>query len=145
MPEPTQQYANHRRLFPMYHMVAVPILWLNLAAAAGDMALHPSLRALWYALFSAGVLAGITASRVSVITVQDRVIGLEMRLRLAALLPDDLRMRIPELRLRHLIALRFAGDDELAALVRRCLDGELRSSDEVKRQIRQWRPDFVRA
>ncbi len=145
MPEPMQQYANHRRLFPLYHMVAVPILWLNLAVAIVDLALHPSMRGAWYTVFSLGVLAGVTASRVSVLTVQDRLIGLEMRLRLAALLPDDLRVRIPELRLRHLIALRFAGDEELPALVRRCLDGELRSGDEVKRQIRNWRPDFVRA
>lgn len=45
-------------------------------------------------------------------------------------------MQIPQLRLRQLIALRFAGDDELAWLVERCLHGELETADAVKRAIR---------
>ena len=68
-----------------------------------------------------------------------------MRLRLAAVLPPELCSRIPELRLRHLVGLRFAGDAELPALVQRCLAGELRTADQVKREIREWRADFVRA
>jgi hypothetical protein len=77
--------------------------------------------------------------------VQDRLIGLEMRLRLAAVLPPELRQRIPELRLRHLVGLRFASDAELPDLVARCLAGELRTAEQVKREIRDWRGDFVRA
>ena len=68
-----------------------------------------------------------------------------MRLRLAATLPPPLRTRIPELRLRHLIGLRFAGHDELPALVERCLRGELATTDAIKREIRDWRPDVARA
>lgn len=142
---PTQSYENHRRYFPLYHFVALPILSANLIFALMDVAEHPGLRSGWYAVFAFGVLAGVAAARVSVLTVQDRLIGLEMRLRLAAVLPDDLRARIGDLRLKHLVALRFAGDAELPQLVQRCLDGELRSPDEVKRQIREWRPDLVRA
>ncbi len=91
---PTQSYENHRRRFPLYHFVAIPILSANLLVALADVARHPGLRSAWYAIFSFGVLAGIAAARVSVLTVQDRLIGLEMRLRLAAVLPDDLRPRI---------------------------------------------------
>lgn len=145
MSQPTQCYENHRRYFPLYHFVAMPILSANVGVALLDVVRHPGLRNIWYAVFAFGILAGVAAARVSVLTVQDRLIGLEMRLRLAALLPDDLRTRIPDLRLTHLVALRFAGDAELPHLVRRCLDGELRSPDEVKRQIREWRPDLVRA
>jgi hypothetical protein len=105
----------------------------------------PTLRQAWLLVFAVGVTAGFAACRASILTVQDRLIGLEMRLRLAAVLPPELRVRIPELRIRQLVALRFAGDSELPALVQRCLDGELRTPDEVKRQIREWRPDFVRA
>ena len=83
--------------------------------------------------------------RASIVTVQDRLIGLEMRLRLAAVLPAELGVRIPELRIRQLVGLRFAGDTELPHLVTRCLNGELRTADQVKREIREWRPDFVRA
>ena len=59
--------------------------------------------------------------------------------------PTELSQRIPELRIRHLVGLRFAGDAELPALVLRCLAGELKTADQVKREIREWRGDFVRA
>jgi hypothetical protein len=68
-----------------------------------------------------------------------------MRLRLAAVLPAELRARIPELQIKQLVGLRYAGDDELAGLVERCLRGELITADAVKRAVRHWRPDYVRA
>ncbi len=145
MPRPTQRYENHRRLFPLYHIVAMPIVCLNILVALANATVHPSPMSVWYVIFAVGVAAGIVAGRVSILTVQDRLIGLEMRLRLAAVLPPDLLPRIPELQLRHLVALRFAGDAELPQLVRRCLAGELQSADQVKREIREWRADFVRA
>jgi hypothetical protein len=123
----------------------LPIVYLNVLVALLGLVAHPTLRDAWYLVFSVGVAAGFVASRASTLTVQDRVIGLEMRLRLAAVLPPELRVRIPELRIRHLVALRFASDAELPLLVQRCLDGELRTADQVKREIREWRGDFVRA
>lgn len=145
MPHATQCYANHRRLFPLYHLVAAPILLTNVIVVLVQLAEHPSFHEAWYLLFSVGVAVGLIASRTSIITVQDRLIGLEMRLRLAAVLPPELSGRIPELRLRHLVGLRFAGDAELPALVARCLAGELVTADQVKREVREWRGDFVRA
>lgn len=145
MPSTAQTYVNHRRTFPLFHFFAYPIVALNVLVAVVQAAQQPTLREAWYLLFSIGVAAGFAASRASTLMVQDRLIGLEMRLRLAAILPPELRMRIGELRLRHLVALRFAGDGELPSLVERCLTGELRTADEVKREIRDWRPDFARA
>jgi hypothetical protein len=145
MPTPSQSYENHRRFFPLYHYIALPIVALNVLVALAELFRLPTLSEAWLLVFAIGVAAGFVACRASILTVQDRVIGLEMRLRLAAVLPPELRMRIPELRIRQLVALRFAGDAELATLVRRCLAGELRTPDDVKREIREWRPDFVRA
>lgn len=145
MAHPPQDYRNHRRIFPLYHLVAIPIVTLNVLVLASQLVYRPALSAVWPLIFAVGVVAGFAACRASVLTVQDRLIGLEMRLRLAAILPPDLAVRIPELRIRHLVGLRFAGDAELPHLVRRCLDGELQTADQVKREIRQWRPDFVRA
>ena len=145
MPLPAQNFENHRRFFPLYHFFALPIVCVNAIVAMGELVEHVTLRDAWYFVFSVGVAAGILASRASTLTVQDRLIGLEMRLRLAAVLPPELRVRIPELRLRHLVGLRFASDAELPALVERCLRGELRTADQVKREIRDWRSDFVRA
>jgi hypothetical protein len=140
-----QNYANHRRWFPLYHYVALPILVANVTIAVAHLVRRPTLWNGWLVVLSVGLVAGLVASRTSTLMVQNRLIALEMRLRLAATLSSDLRARVPELRLRQLIALRFASDQELPGLVERCLHGELATPDAVKRAIREWRPDLVRA
>jgi len=142
---PAQSYATHRRHFALFHYVALPILLANVTVAVGHAIRRPSMWNAWLVVVALGLVAGLVASRASTLHVQNRVIALEMRLRLAVLLPPELRVRIPELRLRHLIALRFASDAELPGLVERCLRGELATADAVKREIRDWRPDLARA
>ena len=141
----TQSYANHRRFFALYHYVAMPILIANLVVTTIHAVRFPSAWTIWIVVVSFGLVAGLIASRTSALIVQSRLIALEMRLRLAATLPPELRARIAELGLKQLIGLRFAGDAELPALVERCLSGELTTADDVKREVRDWRPDFLRA
>jgi hypothetical protein len=145
MAKKPQSYANHRRWFPLYHYVALPILVINVVIAIAHLVRRPTPWNAWLVVLAIGLAAGIVASRASTLMVQNRVIGLEMRLRLAAALPPALRVRIPELRLRQLVGLRFAGDEELTGLVERCLHGELETSDAVKRAVRDWRADYLRA
>ena len=142
---PVQSYATHRRLVPLFHYVAMPILLANVAVAVGHAIRRPTMWNAWLIVVAIGLVAGLVASRAAALHVQNRVIALEMRLRLAATLPPELRTRIPELRLKHLIGLRFAGDAELAGLVERCLRGELATVDAIKREVRDWRPDVARA
>jgi hypothetical protein len=141
----SQSYRNHRRYFPLFHYVALPILLANVVAAVMHAVRRPSAWNAWIVVVSLALVSGLVASRASTLYVQNRVIALEMRLRLAATLPPELRTRISELRLRQLIGLRFAGDTELPSLVERCLRGELATADAVKREIREWRSDYVRA
>ena len=75
--------------------------------------------------------------------VQDRVIRLEERLRLAELLPDRTRPRIGELTESQLVALRFASDGESPALVEKALATGMKSK-EIKKAIQNWRPDYFR-
>ena len=75
---------------------------------------------------------------------QDRVIRLEERLRLATLLQDPLRSRISELSEGQLIGLRFAADAECAALAQRALSEKLSRAD-IKKNVKTWRPDYWRA
>jgi Family of unknown function (DUF6526) len=140
-----QAYANHRRIFPIYHLFALPILVANVAVAVAEFVDVPSVRAGWWVVVSVALAAGLVASRASTLIVQNRLVGLEMRLRLTAILPAELLPRIGDLTLRQIIGLRFACDSEVPDLMRRCLTGELRTADQVKRQIREWRPDYVRA
>jgi hypothetical protein len=68
-----------------------------------------------------------------------------MRLRLAAILPEDLRGHIMSLAPRHLIALRFASDAELPELVRLVVAGRLTDQKAIKKAIANWQPDHLRA
>ena len=145
MPQTPQTYANHRRYFPLFHYVALPILLANVVVTVAHAIRQPSAFNAWLVVLALGLVSGLIALRASALLVQNRLIALEMRLRLATSLAPDLRSRIPELHLHHLIGLRFAGDAELPGLVERCLRGELPTTDTVKREVRQWRPDYLRA
>ena len=141
----TQTFANHRRFFALYHYIALPIVALNVVYTAFLAFRAPSAATIWSFVFAIGVASGVLAARTMVLIVQNRVIRLEQRLRLVALLPDHLRGRIVELNLSQLIGLRFASDAELASLVERCLAGELKNDEAVKRAITSWQADFLRA
>ncbi len=141
----TQTYANHRRFFALYHYIALPIVALNVVYTAFLAFRSPNASTIWSFVFAIGVASGVLAARTMVLIVQNRVIRLEQRLRLVALLPDRLRGRIVELNLSQLIGLRFASDAELASLVERCLAGELKNGEDVKKAISSWQADFLRA
>ena len=141
----TQNYANHRRYFPLFHYFALPIATVNVLVAGIAAVRERTPIAIWSLIFALGVVGAFLAFRTMVLVVQSRIIRLEERLRLAIVLPDHLRARVPELRLSQLVGLRFASDGELPSLVERCLRGELETSDDVKRAITNWRPDFLRA
>jgi hypothetical protein len=89
-------------------------------------------------------MTALTA-RIMALAVQDRVIRLEMRLRMRELLPADMHPRIPEITREQYVGLRFASDAELPALVRKVLSGELKTAAEIKKQIAQWEGDYLRA
>ncbi len=96
-------------------------------------------------LLAIGLLLLALSVRSMVLRVQDRLIRLEMRLRLREVLSADLHGRIPALTPRQLIALRFASDAELPALVREVLGGTLATSKDIKLRIKDWQGDFLRA
>jgi Family of unknown function (DUF6526) len=89
-------------------------------------------------------LLALTA-RLMALTVQDRVIRLEMRLRMQEQLPPELRARIHEFTVDQMISLRFASDAELPSLAQRVLDEKLTNRTAIKKLVRDWQPDFLRA
>ena len=128
-----QSYANHRRIFPLYHLFAFPVLLVNAVVAVAEYVDAPNMKTGWWVVVSLALFCGLVANRASTLIVQNRLVGLEMRLRLTAVLSPELRPRIGELTLRQIIGLRFASDDELEGLVRRCIAGELKTADDIKR------------
>jgi hypothetical protein len=77
--------------------------------------------------------------------VQDRVIRLEMRLRMREVCPPDLAARVREFTPAQLVALRFAGDAELPTLARKVLDEKLQDRKAIKSMVRDWQADNLRA
>jgi hypothetical protein len=147
MAEPTQSYATHRRFFPMFHFFAIPLLVINLIIRIVYAWMHRGARLVWWEIAVALALLALgLATRVMVLTVQDRLIKFEETTRLQRCLPDDLRGRIGELSTGQLVSLRFCGDEaELTGLTRSILDGKLKGREEIKKQIKTWRPDMQRA
>jgi hypothetical protein len=147
MSDKTQSYANHRRFYSLYHYIALPILTLNIMMTIVYAYRHPGTVKwnVWQIIVAITLAIAVVALRTSTLIVQNRVIRFEQRIRLAMLLPDNLRARIPELTVSQLVGLRFASDAEVPALVERCLSGDLKGGEAVKKAITSWQPDFLRA
>lgn len=139
-----QTYANHRRWWAPWHFFAMPILGVNLVVVGVQFARNPGLLTGWNVVVWIAVIVALVGARYMPLRVQDRVICMEERTRLERLLPSDLRARIPELRRRQLIAIRFAPDAEIPDLARRVFAGELKAPSEIKRAIGEWRADHLR-
>ena len=138
-----QTYANHARFDPLFHYVALPFLLLNWIASIVFLVRHPSPWHLWQMLLAFILILILGVARSSALRAQDRTIRLEERLRLATLLQEPTRARISELSTQQLVALRFASDAEIPALVARTLNENL-SQKQIKEAIQTWRPDYCR-
>lgn len=139
-----QNFQNHRRLVPGYHFGVFGVLAINLVYQLVRLLRTPSISGAVATLTAAALLGLFFYTRIFALTVQDRVIRVEMRLRLAHILPQDLRSRIEELDRDQLVALRFASDAEMPDLVREVLTNNIRSREEIKRRIREWQGDHLR-
>ena len=141
-----QNLANHRRFDPFWHFSGALIVVAGFIVAVVHAIRHPEgYWNWWFAVYAFGILLVVARARVQTLSVQDRVIRLEMRLRLKAILPAALAARFDELSVRQLIGLRFASDAEMPALVERCLSGQLANGEAVKKEIKNWQADWLRA
>jgi hypothetical protein len=145
MAEVVQSYQKHARWLPGFHFFVIPVLLINLINEIRHLVMEPTRHFAWQVIFAAGLLMAAFLSRVQALTVQDRVIRLEMRLRLRGLLPPDLQPIIDTLTHRQLVALRFASDAEMVELVREVTGGKLASSKDIKQRIKSWQSDWLRA
>jgi hypothetical protein len=140
-----QNYKNHARFFPLFHFIVVPVLTLNVLVAARQLYFNQTRHFAWELIVAVTLVLLALAARVMALAVQDRVIRLEMRLRLHQLLSGDAKVRINDLTPRQLVALRFASDAEMPALVSEVLAGKLASSKEIKLRVKNWQADRLRA
>lgn len=138
-----QTLTNHVKFDPPFHYFIAPVFAISWVISVIFAIRHPNFVHFWIVIFNTALLVAVTRFRQYALKVQDRVIRLEERLRLATLLPDSQRSQIARLTERQLIALRFASDAEIPILVEQTLSSNLAPAD-IKKAIKTWRPDYWR-
>jgi hypothetical protein len=140
-----QNFANHGRLVPAYHVFVFFVFVINFGWAVYKL-IHTrfSLDSIVSLLLAAALLVLFFYARVFALAAQDRIIRLEERLRFERLLPADLKPRIGEFNVDQLIALRFASDAELPELARAVLLEHLQDRKVIKQRIKNWKADYLR-
>src|SRR5258708_26454377 len=121
MAEALQSYQKHVRWLPGFHFFVIPVLLVNTVNSIRHVWQQPNLHYGWEAAVAAALLVLGFLSRIPALTVQERVVRLEMGLPLRRLLPPDLQPSINELTHPPLVAMRVASDAEMAGRVRHAL------------------------
>ena len=139
-----QNFANHTRFVPAFHYVALPILLVNFVSAVVGLFNGITFDASLHVLVAVALIIVALFARVFALKAQDRVIRLEMRLRIRELLPEDLQGRINDFTPTQMVGLRFAGDAELPELARKVLDENITKMTPIKKMITDWQGDYFR-
>lgn len=140
-----QSAANHARMVPGFHYVGGSLALINLVWSIYRVVTRPGSDAYAALVVAVALLLTFWYARAFPLAVQDRLIRLEERLRLARVMPPEMQQRCDDLTPAQLIALRFASDAELPGLARKVLDENISSRAQIKGMIRDWRPDHMRA
>jgi hypothetical protein len=141
-----QNYANHSRVVPGFHLVLGALLIFGTIASLVNIYIqittHDAIfdSILIAVLFISGVLLFWYARQFAT-KVQDRAIRAEETIRYYKLTGKDLDSRLT---MAQIIALRFAPDDEFLVLTDRAVRENL-SNTEIKKSIKKWKADHHRA
>jgi hypothetical protein len=144
-----QNFENHSRYVPIYHFVTSTIIGVLLVGsgiglfhACCNCTNHASLHnAMLFFASSLALLFVWFFARSFALKAQDRAIRAEENFRHFVITGKPLDSR---LRMKQIVALRFAGDDEFVALAKRAADENLEPK-QIKMAIKNWRADNNRA
>ena len=144
MAQKPQSFENHTRQIPIF-VAGMLVLFVNLGGRLYLLRYGITYISVMGVLVALVLIPLFVTARQSTVMVQDRVIRLEMGLRLAGLLPADLQPRIREFTVDQLVSLRFASDAELPALARKVLDDKITDRKTIKKLVKDWQADWMRA
>ena len=141
----TQSFSSHVRWDPIFHFFALPVLLLLFPLySIVHLVRHPDHISVILLVVALALAVNTFRTRTYPLSVQDRLIGLEERIRLERVLGAPGREFCGQLSDDQLIGLRFASDGELAELVAAAC-GEKLPRKEIKRRVKTWRADHRRA
>lgn len=133
------QHAHH----PVPTYVATALWLMAMVMLGGSMLLGWQIRDLAIVMLGLTLLPLIGIGRWYTVSLQDRIIQLEMQVRCARVLPAGQDELLTQLSPKQIVALRFASDDELGDLLQRAVREQMPPSA-IKQAVKQWRPDFLR-
>lgn len=136
-----QSYKNHTQWNTLHHFILSPITLILFIMAI--MAWFQGGGSIFDTLLATGLLLVTLVARMYGLTLQDRLIRLEMRQRYFELTGTRFAQTESKLTLRQIIALRFASDEELLTLIDRTLKENL-APKQIKEAIKNWVPDHNR-
>jgi hypothetical protein len=144
MADTPQTFANHTRWQPPIHYFVLPVMLINFFWTVIVFVKHPGRNSGWAIVVSLALLVLVFFVRLNPLKAQDRIIRLEENLRYQKVLSPAVCQQTSALSPGQIIALRFAGDDELEELVSATLAGKFAKDSDIKRAIKHWRADTFR-
>ncbi len=141
-----QNYKNHVRYYIPHHFVFYPVIITLIFISGSFIFRYPEDKILWLAVTITFIMMMWSAYMMRqhyALTVQNRIVRLEMRFRYYRLTNTAFERLEEKLSFAQIAALRFAPDEELPELVQRTLNENLSSSD-IKKSIKNWLPDHMR-
>lgn len=142
----TQNYQNHARYYPFHHFVVTPLtlIFLGWTIYQMDFSTSESVSSSLYSLLGAVIFVLLPLlARIYALKTQNRIILMEMRQRYFHLTGSPFYPKEAQLKLGQIIALRFAGDEELVDLMEKAIKERL-SQKEIKRHVKNWQGDYRR-
>jgi hypothetical protein len=141
-----QNFANHVRYYTTHHFIYYPLLLIAISVSVYKYNQHPDQRELWLAVIAGFIFTAWTSFMMRqhyALGNQNRIARLELRFRYFLITGNRLEPLELKLRTAQLVALRFASDEELPALIDRSIKENL-SSRQIKESIVTWLPDHQR-
>lgn len=141
-----QSYKNHIRFYTPHHFVFYPVMLIFIIAAVCFAFCDNNNILVWLfvaAAFLAITLLSFMLRQHYALTLQNRIVLLELRYRYFATTGERLEMYEGMLSEGQLFALRFAHDDQLLDLIKKAINEEL-SPSAIKRSIANWKADHRR-
>ena len=142
----TQNYSNHKRYYIPHHFIFLPIL-AGLQTLGVWKYFNDKENTLIWLLFSVIIFLiiylTVMVRQHYALENQNRIIRLAFQQRYFEIFGERSDQVIKQLRFSQIAALRFAYDEEFKALLAQALNKNI-SGDEIKKSIKNWRPDYHR-
>ncbi len=141
-----QNLKNHIRFNPLHHFILAPLTIFILIGSILNLLKtekESNTTSILLVLIAIALLLTTLIARLYALKNQDRIIRLEMRQRYYELTGKSFREREQQLHLSQIIALRFASNEELTLLIDKAIKEDL-SSKSIKKEIKNWSPDYLR-